>query len=171
MLVVFTPSQFWPSGVVVACVFVCLHLFVCLECICLMMTHVLQYILAVQCVSQSWACLCVNSWSVQAKISQFWSRIPIVLRVDWLWSSRTNLSLKSKSTPFLACLHVTCLPFQLECINFDQKCKTHHLRSLKFWGLIDLDLQGKKSKLILFHKNCPLGNLLCLEKTLWLRVF
>ena len=63
---------------------------------------------------------------------------------------------------------ITCLPFKLECTNFDQKCKTHHLRFLKFWALIDLDLQGKKSKLTPFHKNCPLGNLLCFEKTLWL---
>ena len=33
--------------------------------------------------------------------------------------------------------------FQLESPNLNQTCKTSWLRSLLFWGLIDLDLQGQ----------------------------
>ena len=34
-------------------------------------------------------------------------------------------------------------PFKLELPNLDQKCKTSCLRTLIFWGVINLDLQGK----------------------------
>ena len=38
---------------------------------------------------------------------------------------------------------ITCHPFKLESPNLDQKSKTPWLRSLLFWGLIDLELQGQ----------------------------
>ena len=38
---------------------------------------------------------------------------------------------------------ITCRPFKLESPNLDQKSKTPWLRSLLFWGLIDLELQGQ----------------------------
>ena len=38
---------------------------------------------------------------------------------------------------------ITCDWFQLESTNLNQTCKTSWLRSLLFWGLIDLDLQGQ----------------------------
>ena len=42
----------------------------------------------------------------------------------------------------LICM-ITWHPFNLESPNVDWKSKTSWLRSLLFWGLIDLDLQGK----------------------------
>ena len=48
----------------------------------------------------------------------------------------------------------TCHPFKLQSPNLGQKCILVWLRSLLFWGLIDLDLQGQiwhqKSKFIPF---------------------
>ena len=37
---------------------------------------------------------------------------------------------------------ITRNPFKLGSPNFDQRCKRPWLRSLMFWGAIDLDLQG-----------------------------
>ena len=38
---------------------------------------------------------------------------------------------------------ITCHWFQLESPNLNKTCKTSWLRSRLFWGLIDLDLQGR----------------------------
>ena len=38
---------------------------------------------------------------------------------------------------------ITCHPFKLESPNLDQNSKTPWLKSLLFWGLIDLELQGQ----------------------------
>ena len=38
---------------------------------------------------------------------------------------------------------ITHQPFKLESPNLDQRCKRPWLRSLLFWGAIDLDLQGQ----------------------------
>ena len=38
---------------------------------------------------------------------------------------------------------ITWDPFKLESPNFDQRCKRPWLRSLLFWGAIDLDHQGQ----------------------------
>ena len=73
----FTRGQFWPSGIVVASV--CLS--VCL------------------CVRQSLACPRDNLSPVQARITKFGPeeqntlvKIPIVLGVNWPWTSRSNLT-------------------------------------------------------------------------------
>ena len=75
--IVFTRGQFWPSGIVVASV--CLS--VCL------------------CVRQSLACPRDNLSPVQARITKFGPeeqntlvKIPIVLGVNWPWTSRSNLT-------------------------------------------------------------------------------
>ena len=52
---IFTRGQFWPSGIVFACVCVCMS--VC------------------PCVRQSWACPCDNSSTVQARITKFGSEM------------------------------------------------------------------------------------------------
>ena len=74
---IFTRGQFWPSGIVVASV--CLS--VCL------------------CVRQSLACPRDNLSPVQARIIKFGPeeqntlvKIPIVLGVNWPWTSRSNLT-------------------------------------------------------------------------------
>ena len=82
----FTRGQFWPSGIVIACV--------CL------------------CVRQSWACLHDNSSQVWARITKFGPKmqnillkVPIVLGTDWAWPSRSNFTLLKNSVS----LHRFCI--------------------------------------------------------------
>ena len=77
-------GQFWPSGIVVACV--------------------------CPCGRQSQACPRDNLTLVQARITNFEPKVyntsfknPIVLGGDWPWTSRSNLTSNSKLTPFWAC--------------------------------------------------------------------
>ena len=70
-------------------------------------------------------------------------KVPIVLRGNQPWPSRSNLRSKSKFTPFWACPPITHQPFKLGSPNLDQRCKIHWLRFLLFWLAIDLDLQGQ----------------------------
>ena len=86
---VFTRGQFWPSGIVIA----------------------LSVYLSV-CVYQSLACPHDNLSAVQARITKFETqvkntlvKIPITLKGDWLWTSRSNLTWKSNFTSFWACPH------------------------------------------------------------------
>ena len=81
---IFTRGQFWPPGIVVACVCVCVY--------------------------QSLACPHDNSSPVQARITKFGPekqntlvKIPIVFGGNWPWPSRSNLTSNSKLTPFWAC--------------------------------------------------------------------
>ena len=87
-----TRGQFWPLGIVIACVYgsVC-------PCVC---------------VYQSRACPHDNSSPIQAQITKFGPEmqntlvwVPIVFGDDWPWSSRSNLTWKSNFTPFWACSH------------------------------------------------------------------
>ena len=83
---IFTRGQFWPSGIVVACVCVSV------------------------CVCQSWACPHDNSPLVQARITKFGTKmqkilvkVPIVFGDDRSRPSRSNLTWKSNFTSFWAC--------------------------------------------------------------------
>ena len=80
----FIGGQFWPSGIVVACV--------------------------CSCGRQSWACPRDNLLLVPARITKFeldmqniLVKILFVLGVDSPWPSRSNLTWKSKFTLFWAC--------------------------------------------------------------------
>ena len=82
-LIVFTRGQFWPSGIVIACI--CVFVRVC-ECV-------------YQSVCQSLACPCDNSGPVQGRIAKFGPKmqktlvkVPIVLGGNWHWPSRSNLT-------------------------------------------------------------------------------
>ena len=86
----FTRGQFWPSGIVIACV--------CVS--------------GCPCVYQSLACPHDNSSAGQARITKFGSEIqntlvkmPIVFGGDRPWPSRSNLTWKSNFTSFWACPH------------------------------------------------------------------
>ena len=101
-LSVFTRGQFWPLGIVVACVCVCVY--------------------------QSLACLHDNSSPVQARITKFGQekqntlvKIPIVLRGNWPWPSRSNLTSKSKLTPFWACPNHYSRPILVRISKFGQQ--------------------------------------------------
>ena len=85
-----TRGQFWPSGIVVACVCLSVCVSVCV------------------CVRQPRACPRHKSRRVQARTTKFGQKVqnnlvkvPIVLGGDW--PSRSNLTWKAKFTPFWAC--------------------------------------------------------------------
>ena len=74
---IFTRGQFWPSGIVIACVCVSVRVSVC--------------------VYQSLACPHDNSSAVYARITKCgWEtqntlvKMPIIFRGDWPWPSRSN---------------------------------------------------------------------------------
>ena len=88
MFTFFNRGQFWPSGIVVACVCVS----VC------------------PCVCQSRACPPDNAPLVQARITKFGTKVQktlvklsIVFGDDRPWPSRSNLTWKSNFTSFWAC--------------------------------------------------------------------
>ena len=98
----FTRGQYWPSGIVVACV----------------RPSVRQSV-------RHQVCPCDNSSPVQARITKFgpWVektlvKIPIVFGVDWPWPSRSNLTSKSKFTPFWACRCDNSSPVQARATKF-----------------------------------------------------
>ena len=108
---VFTWRQFWPSGIVVACVCVSM------------------------CVYQSPACPCDNSPLVHASITQFGVHVqktlvknPIVLGGDRPWHSKLNLTWKSNFTPFWACPHENLSPVQARIAKFGPEM---HLSTVK----------------------------------------
>ena len=87
---------------------------------------------------------------VQARITKFevkvpktLVKIPVVLRVDRPWPSRSNVTWNLIVPHFELVRKITCHSFKLESPNLDQKCILVRLRFLVFWGLIDLDLQGQ----------------------------
>ena len=89
---IFTRGQFWPSGIVIACVCVSVRVSVC--------------------VYQSLPCPHDNSSAVHARITKFrWEtqnifvKMPIILGGDRPWPSRSNLTWKSNFTSFWACPH------------------------------------------------------------------
>ena len=107
-----TCGQFWPPGIVVACIRPSIHL------------------------SRLSVCHQVfprdNSSPVQAKI-------PIVFWGDWPWPLRSNLTSKSKFTLFWACEFAHAIShhrLKSGFPNLDQKCILVLLRSLLIWGLI-----------------------------------
>ena len=133
---VFTRGQFWPPGIVVACVFVCV------------------------CVYQSLACPHDNSSPVQVRITKFGPekqntlvKIPIVLGGNWPWPSRTNLASNSKLTPFWACPNHYSPPILVRIPKFGQQM---HFSTVKIPDNSGLDWPWTSSsflipKLIFLH--------------------
>ena len=77
------------------------------------------------CLCQSLVCLRDNSGPVQAGITKFGpkmqktlAKVPIVLWTDRPWPSRSNLTWKSKFTPFWACPHHNSPPIQAGITKF-----------------------------------------------------
>ena len=124
---IFTRGQFWPSGIVVACVCVCLS--VCLSVrlsVCLSVRLSVRLSLSV-CLSvcQSLACPRDNLGPIQARITKFGPKmqktlvkVPFVLWTVRPWPSRSNLTWKSKFTPFWACPHRNSPPIQARITKF-----------------------------------------------------
>ena len=98
----FTRGQFWPPGIVVASVCVCVY--------------------------QSLVCPHDNSSPVQARITKFCPekqntlvKIPIVFGGNWPWPSRSNLTSNSKLTPFWVCPNHYSPPILVRISKFGQQ--------------------------------------------------
>ena len=84
-----------------------------------------------------------------------WRRGAIKFLLYWVLLPEASFGLWVLSLPAFVCVCVwvcgnhllacaiTSHPFKLEPPNLDQKSKTPWLRSLSFWGFIDLELQGQ----------------------------
>ena len=120
---------------------------------------IIKFVLLSYCISNVWA-LCI----LQCMLMTLYIRgmIPVFNRVMSLmltncWNNvarflpEASFGLRVLSLPASVRVGVnhelvraiTCHWFQLESPNLNQTCKTIWLRSLLFWGLIDLDLQGQ----------------------------
>ena len=61
-------------------------------------------------------------------------KIPIVLGGDWPWPSRSNLTWKSKVTPFWACRHDNSSPVQARITKFGPKVQNTWVKiPINFW--------------------------------------
>ena len=116
MLQIFTRGQFWPSGIVVACVCLSVCVSVCVY------------------VHQPRACPRHKSPRVQARTTKFGQKVqnnlvkvPIILGGNWPWPSRWNLTWKAKFTPFWACPHHNSPSIQARTTKFGQKMQTNLL--------------------------------------------
>ena len=114
-----TRGQFWPSGIVIACMCLFVHVSVCAY--------------------QSLACPRYNLRLVQARITKFgpkmqnnFVKITIVFEGNQPWSLRLYLTSKPKSSPFELVCTITHHPFKLGLPNLNQRCKIPWLRSLLF---------------------------------------
>ena len=112
---IFTRGQFWPSGIVVACV--CLFVCVCVS-VC-------------QSVCPSLACPCHNSRPVSVRITRFGPRVQNNL-VRYCFVEWSILILKVKFKVQVQIYHIfefvhtiTHHPFKLWSPNWDQRCNIH----------------------------------------------
>ena len=94
------------------------------------------------CVYQSLACPHDNSSPVQARITKFGPekqdtlvKIPFVLGGNWPWPSRSNLTSKSKLTPFWACPNYYSPPILVRISKFGPQIHFSTVKIPLNWGL------------------------------------
>ena len=116
MQFIITRGQFWPSGIVVACVCLSVCVSVCV------------------CVRQPRACPRHKSSRVQARTTKFGQKVqnnlfkvPIVLGGNWPWPSRSDFTWKAKFTPFWVCPHHNSPHIQASTTKFRQEMQTNLL--------------------------------------------
>ena len=121
---VFTRGQFWPWGIVVACV--CVSVCPCVRV----------------CVYQSRDCPHNNSPLLQARITKFrtkvqktFVKVPIILGYDRPWPSRSNLTWKSNFTSFWACPPHNSSAVQARITKFRTKMHLSTVNILNNFGL------------------------------------
>ena len=119
---IFTRGQFWPSGIVIACV------------------------CGSVCVYQSRACPHDNSSPIQTRITKFGPKmqntlvwVPIVLGDDRPWSSRSNSTRKSNFTSFWACPHHYSSAIQARITKFGPKMHFFGLDWLIFTFIFNIE--------------------------------
>ena len=91
-------------------------------------------------------------------VSAFWIRWPdyIVFGGEWHWPSRSNLTSKSKFTPFWACLHDNSSPVQARATKFGQELLN---TLIKIPVVLGVDWAWHV-KFNLFSKSCLFASLL-----------
>ena len=111
----FTRIQFWPSGIVVACVCPSVR----------------------PSVRPSPILSCDNSSTIQfgAKVQNNLVKIPIVLWDNWPWPSRSNWTPKSKFTPFRACPYHNLPPIWVTSSKFGTKMRLSTVQIPTNFGL------------------------------------
>ena len=113
-------------------------------------------------VCQSLACPRDNSGPIQARITKFGPqmqrtlvKVPVVLWTDRPWPSRSNLTWKSKFTPFWACLHHNSPPIQARITKFGPEVENTLVKiPIVFKGQLTLIFKVKydvKSKIFRFY--------------------
>ena len=125
-VLLFTRGHFWPSGNVIACVCVSMCPDVC--------------------VYQSRACPHDNSSLVEVKITKFRTRRAKSLSISTrgkFWPPGIVSACICPSVHHQFVCAITNNLFKLGTLNLDHRCKRPWLRSLLFWGVIDLDLQDQ----------------------------
>ena len=85
----------------------------------------------------------IGEWCVSMKCTRL-KNLHLLFTWGQLWPSDIVDACVCVSTPKLVCV-ITPHPFKLEPTNLDKRYKTPWLRSLLFWGSIDLDFQGQIS--------------------------
>ena len=156
MPLVFTRGQFWPSGIVIACVCVSVRVSVC--------------------VYQSLACPHDNSSAVHARITKFgWEtqntlvKMPIILGGDRPWPSRSNLTWKSNFTSFWACPHDN---FSLVSVRITKYGPEMHLSMVKKPIVLGVDWPWSSMSNLICKSNfipfwaCPYNNLSSVQATI-----
>ena len=125
----FTRGQFWPSGIVIACVCVS----VCVS-VCVCINHLLVRTITHQ-------PFMLESPNLDERRKTPWLRCLLFLGVIDL-DLQGQIQHENRNLPHFELVHtITFHSFKLESPNLDQKCILVRLRSLLFWGLIDRDLQ------------------------------
>ena len=125
---IFTRGQFWPSGIVVACV--CLSV-----CVCPCVNHEL-----VRAITHHHSRL--ESPNLDHRCKRPWLRSLLFLGVIDL-DLQGQIKLQSQNLPHFELVRaITHHPFELGPPNLDQRCKIPWLRSLLFWGLIELHMSN-----------------------------
>ena len=123
---IITRGQFWPSGIVVACV--CVSVSLCVN-------HLLVRAI-------TWDPFKLGSPNLKHRYKRPWLRSLLFWGVIDL-HLQGQIYLQSQNLPHFELVRaITHHPFKLGPPNLDQRCKIPRLRSLLFWGLIELDMSN-----------------------------
>ena len=126
-----TRGQFWPSGIVVACV--CVFVSLCVNH--LLVRTITRDLFKLR--SPNLKHRCKRRWLRSLLLWGVGGRGVIDLYLQG------QIYLQSQNLPHFELVRViTHHPFKLRPPNLDQRCKTPWLRCLLFWGLIELDMSN-----------------------------
>ena len=121
MCKVFTQGQFWPSGIVVACVCLCAVWL----CVCVCINHLLVHAI-------TWDLFKLGSTNLDHRCKIPWLRSRLFLQAIDL-DFQGHIQLQNKKIPHFELVRtVTRHPFKLGSLNLDQRCKIPLLKIQTF---------------------------------------